>query len=159
MLKRLVTKVLGTRFERELKRVQPIVDAIQRHEARVKGLPDAEVQAQTQRFRALLEQRTGALAREVARLKQAKHDCPDADERLKLDGELTAAEAQLARETEACLNDILPEAFATVREASRPGRSTRRQPMGWRSTGSSTSNPAVRPTMSAPGPRAGSSGR
>ena len=119
MLKRLVTKVLGTRFERELKRVQPIVDAIQRHEARVKGLPDAEVQAQTQRFRALLEQRTGALAREVARLKQAKHDCPDADERLKLDGELTAAEAQLARETEACLNDILPEAFATVREASR----------------------------------------
>ncbi|PYO61955.1 MAG: preprotein translocase subunit SecA [Gemmatimonadetes bacterium] len=119
MLKRLVTKVLGTRFERELKRVQPIVDAIQRHEARVKGLPDAEVQAQTQRFRALLEQRTGALAREVARLKQAKHDCPDADERLKLDGELTAAEAQLARETEAGLNDILPEAFATVREASR----------------------------------------
>jgi len=119
MLKRLVTKVLGTRFERELKRVQPIVDAIQRHEARVKGLPDAEVQAQTQKFRALLEQRTGALAREVARLKQAKHDCPDADERLKLDRELTAAEAQLARETEAGLNDILPEAFATVREASR----------------------------------------
>ena len=119
MLKRLVTKVLGTRFERELKRVQPIVDAIQRHEARVKGLPDAEVQAQTQRFRALLEQRTGALAREVARLKQAKHDCPDADERLKLDRELTAAEAQLARETEAGLNDLLPEAFATVRETSR----------------------------------------
>src|SRR5438132_5753242 len=119
MLKQLVTKLLGTRFERELKRVQPVVDAIQGHEARLTGLSDAEVQAQTEKFRAVLEGRTGALAGEVARLKQAKHDCPDAEERLSLDRTLTAAEAQLARETEAALKDLLPEAFATVREASR----------------------------------------
>ena len=46
-----------------------------------------------------------------------------------------------------------------MRAASRPGRSTNRQPLGWRSTGRSTSSPAARPMMSAPGPRAGVSGR
>ena len=39
-----------------------------------------------------------------------------------------------------------------MRAASRPGRSTNRHPVGWRSTGMSTSMPAARPTRSAPGP-------
>src|SRR5438132_2727138 len=119
MLKRLVTKVVGTRFERELKRIQPIVDAIHRHEERLKGLSDAAVQGQTARFRELLQQRTGALEGEVTQLKQAKHDCPDAAERQQLDRTLAEAERQLGRAREAVLSDLLPEAFATVREASR----------------------------------------
>ncbi len=62
MLKRLVTKVVGTRFERELKRIQPLVDGIHRHEERLKELSDGELQAQTPKFRAILTERTGALA-------------------------------------------------------------------------------------------------
>jgi preprotein translocase subunit SecA len=119
MLKQLVTKVMGTRFERELKRIQPIVDAIHEHEQRLKGLSDAELQAQTATFRGRLAERVGALAAEVARLKQEKHDCPDADQRLILDRNRAEAEKRLAQETQAGLTDLLPEAFATVREACR----------------------------------------
>ncbi len=119
MLKRIVTKVLGTRFKRELKRIQPLVDAIHGHEERLKGVSDAEVQAQTAKFRALIGERTGALAAEVQRLKQAKHDCPDADERVLLDRELAQAERRLHQALEATLKELLPEAFATVREACR----------------------------------------
>src|SRR5262245_37608938 len=115
MLKQLVTKVLGTRFERELKRIQPVVDAIRKHEERLKALPDADIQAQTAKFREVLQQRTGTLATEVAGLKQAKHDCPDADERAAIDRKLVDAEKRLRAETEAVLHDILPEALATVR--------------------------------------------
>jgi preprotein translocase subunit SecA len=119
MLKQLVTKVMGTRFERELKRIQPVVDAIRKHEGRLKALPDADIQAQTAKFRDVLRERTGTLAGEVAGLKQAKHDCPDADERAAIDRKLAEAEKRLRAETEAVLRDILPEAFATVREACR----------------------------------------
>ncbi len=119
MLKQLVTKLFGTRFTRELKRVQPIVDAIHGHEARLKDLSDAEVQAQTANFRARLAERTASLAAEVERLRQAKHDCPDADERLRLDTELGRAEAALQAERQRGLDELLPEAFATVREACR----------------------------------------
>jgi len=119
MLKNLVTKIVGTRFERELKRIQPIVDAIHEHEQRLKGEPDAVIQAQTAKFRGVLAERTGALTADVARLKEAKHACPDADERAALDRTLREAESGLERETEAVLKDLLPEAFATVREACR----------------------------------------
>jgi len=119
MLKSLVTKVVGTRFQRELKRIQPLVDAIHRHEERLKGVPDADVQHQTERFRELIAERTGALAADVERLKQAKHDCPDAAERAALSDRLAHAEQKYARALQATLDDILPEAFATVREACR----------------------------------------
>src|SRR5437016_1272001 len=68
MLKTLVTKVVGTRFRREMKRIRPIVDAIHAHEERLKGLSDAEVRAQTEKFRRIIGERTGMLAAEVERL-------------------------------------------------------------------------------------------
>jgi len=119
MFKRLVTKVFGTRFQRELKRIQPLVDAIHRHEARLQGLSDAELRAQTPKFRAVIAERTGALAAEVERLRQAKHDCADAEERLQLSDQLAKAEHALAKELQGALDGLLAEAFATVREACR----------------------------------------
>src|SRR5437879_12246192 len=119
MFKRLVTKVFGTRFQRELKRIQPLVDASHRHEARLQGLSDAELRAQTPKFRAVIAERTGALAAEVERLRQAKHDCADAEERLQLSDQLAKAEHALAKELQGALDGLLAEAFATVREACR----------------------------------------
>ena len=119
MLKRLVTKVVGTRFQRELKRIQPLVDAIHGHETRLRDRSDAELQAQTPKFRAVIAERTGALAAEVERLRRAKHDCPDAEERLRLSDQLGKAEQALGTAVQRVLDDLLPEAFATVREASR----------------------------------------
>ncbi len=113
------TRIFGTRFQRELKRIRPIVDVIHEHEARLASLSDAEIQGQTARFRGMLAQRIGTVAAEVQRLKQEKHDCPDAEQRLALDRQLAEAEKALARETQAALVDLLPEAFATVREACR----------------------------------------
>src|SRR6059036_675858 len=119
MLKSLVTKVVGTRFQRELKRIQPLVDAIHRHEERLKGIPDVDVQRQTERFRALIAERTSTLAAEVERLKREKHDCPDADQRVELSQKLSLAEAAYVKVLQGALSEVLPEAFATVRAACR----------------------------------------
>src|SRR5213596_10041 len=119
MFKQLVTKLVGTRFQRELKRIQPLVDAIHGHETRLKDLSDADLRAQTPAFRARIAERTGALAAEVDRLRRAKHDCPDAEERLRLSDQLGKAEQALASAVQHALDELLPEAFATVREACR----------------------------------------
>jgi preprotein translocase subunit SecA len=119
MLKGLVTKVVGTRFQREMKRIRPTVDAIHRHEERLKTLTDGELQAQTGKLRGIVAERTGALAAEVERLTKSKHDCPDATERVALSDQLGKAERALAKALQATLDDLLPEAFATVREACR----------------------------------------
>ena len=119
MLQRLVTKLVGTRFERALRRIQPIVDAIHAHEDRLKDFSEADLKAQTAKFRAALKERTATLQAEVDRLRQEKHDNPDPEARLRLDERLARAEAALAQALRAGLDDLLPEAFATVREASR----------------------------------------
>src|SRR5205807_9750712 len=111
--------IFGTRFQREMKRIRPVVDAILGHEARLAALSDAELQGQTARFRGLVAERTGPLAAEVERLTKAKHDCPEAAERAALGDQLGRAEKALAQELQATLDHLLPEAFATVREASR----------------------------------------
>jgi len=118
-LQQVITKVFGSRFQREVKKLRPIVASIHEHEARLKALSDAEVQEQTVRFRARLAESTGTLADDVSRLRAAKHACADPDERDKIDRELLAAEQALQKATAVVLDELLPEAFATVREACR----------------------------------------
>src|SRR5512145_1376806 len=113
MANRLFTKVFGTRFDRELKRIQPIVDAIKQHEVRLKDLSDSELQAQTAKFRERIAERTGSLLAEVERIKKEKHDCPDPEKRADLGNQLGRAEETYVRELQRTLDDLLPEAFAT----------------------------------------------
>src|SRR5437773_5834913 len=113
------TKIFGTQFQRELKRIRPIVDVIHRHEERLKALSDEELRQQTPKLRGLIAGRTGTLAAEVERLKREKHDCPDADRRVELSETLSLAETAYVKALQVALNDVLPEAFATVREACR----------------------------------------
>ena len=57
MIKNLMTAVFGTRFDRERRRIQPIVDAIHAEEEKLKDLGEDELKAQTARFRARLTER------------------------------------------------------------------------------------------------------
>jgi preprotein translocase subunit SecA len=125
MFKRVLTAILGTRHDRDLKRIQPILDAIHEHEARLATVSDDEVRAQTAKFRGILQERTGALETAAAELRERKRGASDAAERERLDNELSGAdgssgvEGELRRTIAETLDEILPEAFATVREASR----------------------------------------
>jgi preprotein translocase subunit SecA len=118
-IQQLMSKVIGTRFSRELRRLQPIVDAVHRHEEALAGLSDADVQQQTVRFRARIQEGVGALRAEVESLRQAKHGCADPEKRDEIDQELLGRERELAEATAQILDELLPEAFATVREACR----------------------------------------
>ena len=88
MLKKLVDAVIGTRHERDVKKLRPIVEQIHEHEARLGELDDAAIQAQTARFRGVLAEKAGALGEEVARLREARRTELDAAERHRLEEEL-----------------------------------------------------------------------
>src|SRR6266536_989157 len=86
----LLTKVFGSSNQRYLKSVQPIVEQINEFEPAIKKLSDEQLRARTAEFK--------------EQLQHAVADITDPDERKR-------------REREA-LDEILPEAFAIVREAS-----------------------------------------
>jgi preprotein translocase subunit SecA len=119
MIKNLVTSVFGTRFDRERRRVQPLVSAIHAEEERLAGLSEAELKAQTARFRERLAERTGALKTELEEVRAAKHGCADPEEREQLERRFQELETAYKKELAAGLDELLPEAFATVREACR----------------------------------------
>jgi len=125
MLKGMLQGVFGTRHERERKRVQPIVDTINEEYARLQTVTEDELRAQTESFRARIVDATSALEARIAALKAEKHATADSVERERIDTELSGldgrggVEAELREATAEILDDLLPEAFATVREACR----------------------------------------
>jgi preprotein translocase subunit SecA len=125
MFKRVINAVMGSRHDRERKKIQPIVDEINEHYARLQQVSEEELRSQTAKFRATIEERTGELKRRVAELKEAKRAASDAAERDRIDAELGGAdgrggvEGDLRSELAEVLDEILPEAFATVREGAR----------------------------------------
>ncbi len=121
----LLSGVFGTRHERERKRVQPIVDEINEHYARLQTISDDELRGQTEKFRARIREVTSDIETRIAELKEKKRITADPAARDELDTELSGvdgrggAEAELRTAIADVLEELLPDAFATVREASR----------------------------------------
>ncbi|HEU4762275.1 MAG TPA: preprotein translocase subunit SecA [Gemmatimonadales bacterium] len=119
MIQKLVTAVIGTRQERDVKKIRPRLAAIKAHEERLATLDEATLRAQTDKFRGIIQERTGELADRVREAKEAKRDAADPAERDRLEQHTADLEEQYRKAIAAVLEEILPEAFATVREACR----------------------------------------
>ena len=113
---------LGDTNEREVRALQPIAEQVNALEPEIQALSDAELAAQTDRFRARLRESIGDILTPI----ELRETDPDEDAAVSA---LTGADAarladDLKRQRErelseinAALNEILPEAFASVREA------------------------------------------
>ena len=97
MIDKVLTKVFGTSNERIIKKLWPVVATINDFEPAIKQLSDDELRAKTVAFQ----------TRVAAAAEQATKGIEDKEER---------EAAQIAAE-KATLDEILPEAFAVVREA------------------------------------------
>ncbi len=103
MINVLIAKVFGTKNERELKRLMPQVEAINALDPATRKLSDEQLRAKTDEFRQRIQDRLTHIP-----------DEPDADQdrRKELDNERIKL-------INGVLDELLPEAFAVVREAGR----------------------------------------
>jgi preprotein translocase SecA subunit len=114
----LIKKIVGSKNDREIKRIRPHVDDINRLEAEYQRLSDVELKAKTEQFKKRLADSTTSLRQELedVRAEVAGADPEERDQHKnrveELDKELRALEGRV-------LEELLPEAFAAVREASR----------------------------------------
>jgi preprotein translocase subunit SecA len=119
MLKGILSKVFGNRHEREVRKVQPIVDEINEIGEQLQSLSEDELKAQTEKLRGIIKERTGELETELAELRETKRQTEDAGEREELQQDIVRLEDNVKQQLQDVLNEILPEAFATVKEACR----------------------------------------
>ncbi len=113
-----IKKIVGTKNEREIRRIQPLVERTSALEPEYQKLADGELRAKTDGFKTRLQERTGQVRASLSEA-EARASAASGEEREelkleaeKLDKELRALEGEV-------LAAILPEAFAAVREASR----------------------------------------
>jgi preprotein translocase subunit SecA len=119
MIKQAVTNFLGTKFERDVRKIQPIVDEIHRHEDHLKDFSEEELQAQTEKFRGVIHERTHQLDEKINELKETKKRTESASERERMAMQIGQLEPELQSAIQEVLDELLPEAYATVREACR----------------------------------------
>jgi len=119
--------------EKEIKRLQPLVDKINSLEPEFERLSDAELRGKTAEFKAGITSITRSLREDIDKIKQeleAKRKCEvdainafqleEIDRECKdLEKELAKREKELQDAEKRALDDILPGAFSAVREAAR----------------------------------------
>ncbi len=119
-------KVFGTKHDRDVKAMQPVVEEINNIYAGLSGLSDEELRAQSDAFRQRVADSKTAHQQEREEL-QARLQTGDIahDERLDIYRSLEESEKTEQANVAALLDEFLPEAFAIVKEVCR--RLTERQ--------------------------------
>ena len=118
MFKNLVKKVFGDPSDREVKRLQPIVDQINTLAPEFERMSDDELRGQTDAFRATIAERVGELREELAEARAEWLGEPDATIQTQLRLEVQRIEKELRAAEAEAMEEILPRAFAAVREAA-----------------------------------------
>jgi len=118
---KLITKIFGSKSEKDIKKIQPIVDSIKSFGPEIEKLSDEELKAKTEGFKKNIQDATQEIRDrkdEVMKLLDNIGDLSPSEHR-DLADELEQLEKDELSTIEDVLNDILPEAFAVLKDTCR----------------------------------------
>ncbi|MEP7218585.1 MAG: preprotein translocase subunit SecA, partial [Bacteroidota bacterium] len=118
MLK-VLEKFFGSKRQKDVEDLRPMVDEINELFEEYESLTDDELQGKTVEFRARIEERIAEDKAHVAELNARLKEDIDSVERDEIYEELDQLDRAIYEATEEILNEILPEAFAVVKESCR----------------------------------------
>ena len=119
MIKGIIKKIVGSRHNREVKRLNPLVEEINEIYAGLESLSTEALRGKTDEFKATIAGRTEATLTEIESIRARKRGATDPHEREGLSLEISKIEQKYKEELAEVLEEILPEAFAVVKEACR----------------------------------------
>jgi len=117
-LEKLFGKVFGSRSERELKLMQPLVAAVNEEYEKLKSLSNDQLRNKTQEFRARIKAHLAEIDQQIAELNERAGITTDVHEKDGTYKQVDDLRKQRDAKIEEVLNEILPEAFAVVKETA-----------------------------------------
>jgi preprotein translocase subunit SecA len=115
-----LAKIFGSKSNRDIKEVGPIVDAINEYFASYQSLSNDELRGKTLEFRARINEYLSDIDSQIVELnKSAESEEKGLDEKDDIYKEVDALIKKRDEAIEEILQDILPEAFAVVKETAR----------------------------------------
>ncbi|MEL0145773.1 MAG: preprotein translocase subunit SecA, partial [Schleiferiaceae bacterium] len=114
-----ISKLVGSKSDRDLKKLQPYVDAVNTHSAELAAMSNDQLRGETESFKAAIKDATASLESEIVALRQQIQQTEDYDAREPLYEQIEALDKQVLETIESVLTDIHPRAFALVRETAK----------------------------------------
>lgn len=118
-LSKSLTKVFGSKYDRDIKDVMPLVEQTNEAYAKLASLSLDELRAKTIAFQAHIATYLSEINQEIEQLSQQAKASTDFHEKEELYKEIDELRKTKDQQIEDVLNDLLPEAFAVVKETAR----------------------------------------
>jgi preprotein translocase subunit SecA len=120
MLK-LIAKIFGTKSEKDIKRIMPLVEQTKKEGESVQSLSNDQLRAETRKIQEIINSDLKAIDDQLAALheKVATNPNLDINEKESVFGEIDKLEETRNKELEKTLIKVLPKAFAIVRETAK----------------------------------------
>jgi preprotein translocase subunit SecA len=116
-----IAKLFGTKSEKDIKRVMPLVEATKKEGEKLTSLSHDALRAQTTEVQAHIANYLKSIDDKLAALHGKISSQPDLDltEKESIFNEIDKLELERNKELEKVLIDVLPRAFAIIRETAR----------------------------------------
>jgi len=115
-----ISKLFGSKSERDVKAIAPIVEKIKAEYAKLDQLSNDELRGKTLYFKETIKEGLTKIDAEIADLKTQTEDLKlEVSEKVELYTKLDKLQKDRDKELEVILMDILPQAFAVVKETAR----------------------------------------
>ncbi len=111
-------KFLGNKSERDIKEVTPVVEDIKKEYSRITSFTNDELRSESERLKNVIRERIKPEEDEIASLKEKVEEV-EIQESEKIYQEIDKLEEQIDEKIEVVLNEILPTAFALVKETAK----------------------------------------
>ena len=119
MIQKLLQKILGDKSEKDLKEIQPYVTKIHAAEQSIQGVTPDQLRLKTQEFKSIIKASSKEEQEEIIALKSEAETEPNFEAKEKIYAKIDELnKAAIVSENKA-LDEILPEAFAVIRETAR----------------------------------------
>jgi preprotein translocase subunit SecA len=114
-----VTKIFGTKSERDIKALMPIVESIKKEYASLASLSDDDLRGKTAEFKSRIAAFLHDIDSQITSLHNSAEETEDVDAKDRFFQEIDALQLERNSRLEVVLMEILPEAFAVVKETAR----------------------------------------
>jgi len=110
---------VGDKSKQDVKSINPIVDKVKTFESALEALSHDELRAKTTEFKTKIAEARQSYNDRIDELNTKAEATEDIDEREDIYQEIDKIKDDIYTTTEDVLNDILPEAFAVVKETAK----------------------------------------
>jgi preprotein translocase subunit SecA len=115
-----ISKLFGNKSDRDVKSIQPIVEKIKAEYAKLGGISNDELRAMTLNFKETIKNGLADIDAQIADIKaQAEDSELEVSAKVELYSQIDKLEKDRNKELEVILMQILPQAFAVVKETAR----------------------------------------